>query len=419
MISEKTLSLIPDCLRWRRHLHKNAELSFEEYETTRYLEQELSDIPNITIEKPTKTGLVVTLHGTKPGADATKSEAEPGTDAAKSGTEPGADAAKQEIKTGPVIAIRADIDALPIQEEVDVPFASVHPGVMHACGHDGHTAMLLAAVHILAKEQENLHGTVKFIFQHAEELPPGGAVEMVEAGVLDDVDEVYGLHLSSLFPTGHFGVRAGALTSATDRFDIVIRGKGGHSAFPEGCIDPVVIAGQVIVALQTIVARQFAAIEPVVLSICMLSAGQAYNIIPGEVKITGSTRSFSRTVREQLPQKIEAIVKGACDSYGASYDFTFTLGYASVVNDEKLTADCRQLIVDTFGEERIFPIQLLMPGEDYSAFSEIRPGFFVELGAGSAPGCSEPHHNAHYRMDEDALAYGVEYFCQLVRHRLG
>ena len=385
MFSEATTRILPECISWRRALHANPELSFEETQTTAFLEKELAGIPALTLSKPCKTGLIAELKGAHPG---------------------------------PVIAIRADIDALPIQEENDLPFASKTPGVMHACGHDGHTAMLLAAAKILAGEADQLHGTVLFVFQHAEELPPGGAAEMVAAGVLEGVDEVYGLHLSSQFPTGHFGFRAGALTSATDRFDIVIHGKGGHSAFPETCIDPVVIAGQVIVSLQTIVSRQSAAVEPVVVSICMLQAGSAYNIIPGEVSLTGSTRTFNRKTRASLPARMEAIVKGACDAYGASYEFTFTKGYASVVNDPDLTRFGRQVVESTFGAGRAFDMQPLMPGEDFSAFSDIRPGFFVELGAGSAAGCQEPHHNSHYRMDEEALGYGIEYFCQLVRQRL-
>ncbi len=385
MISEKTRQILPECIALRRLLHENAELSFEEYKTTEILTERLSAVPGLTLEKPCKTGVIATLQGAYPG---------------------------------PVIAIRADIDALPITEENGLPFRSKNPGAMHACGHDGHTAMLLAAAKILASEADKLHGTVKFIFQHAEELPPGGAEELVKAGVLNDVAEVYGLHLSSLYPTGHFGIRPGALTSATDRFDIVIQGKGGHSAYPEGCIDPIVIAGQVITSLQTLVSRQISATEPAVVSICMLSAGTAYNIIPGEVKITGSTRTFNPKTREALPKKMEAIVKGACDAYGASYEFTFSLGYASVINDEKLTEFGRKVAAETFGEDHLFAIGPLMPGEDFAAMSAIRPGFFVELGAGTAPDCNVPHHNARYLLDEDALAYGIEYFCQLVRNRL-
>ena len=192
MISEEVLALEPDIIAWRRHMHQNPELSFQEVHTTAYLTEELKKIPGLTLEFPTKTGVVAVLKGVQPG---------------------------------PVLALRADIDALPIQEETGLPYASTVSGVMHACGHDGHAAMQLAAAKLLAAERTSLRGEVRFLFQHAEELPPGGAVEMLKAGVMEGVDELYGMHLSSNFPTGTFGVRPGALTSATDRFDIRVIGK--------------------------------------------------------------------------------------------------------------------------------------------------------------------------------------------------
>lgn len=387
MISKQVLDLEPQFIAWRRELHAVPELSFQEVQTTEFLLKHLRSIPGLTIEQPTKTGVVAVLRGAHPGR---------------------------------TIALRADIDALPIQEETDLPFASKTPGVMHACGHDGHAAMQLAAAQILAGEREQLHGEVRFLFQHAEELPPGGAVEMVKAGVMEGVSEVYGMHLSSNFPTGTFGVRAGALTSATDRFDIEVIGKGGHSAFPETCVDPVVTAAQIITALQTIVSRHVRAVEPAVVSVCMVQGGQAYNIIPGEVTLTGSTRTFDRETRRTLPQTMENIVRGICEAAGASYTFRFSQGYASVINDAALTQAARQTIQTTFGEQAVLEIEPLMPGEDFSAFQENCPGFFVELGArNEANGCTFPHHNSRYLMDEAALKYGVEYLCQLVRSRLG
>lgn len=387
MISKQVLDLEPQFIAWRRELHAVPELSFQEVQTTEFLLKHLRSIPGLTIEQPTKTGVVAVLRGAHPGR---------------------------------TIALRADIDALPIQEETDLPFASKTPGVMHACGHDGHAAMQLAAAQILAGEREQLHGEVRFLFQHAEELPPGGAVEMVKAGVMEGVSEVYGMHLSSNFPTGTFGVRAGALTSATDRFDIEVIGKGGHSAFPETCVDPVVTAAQIITALQTIVSRRVRAVEPAVVSVCMVQGGQAYNIIPGEVTLTGSTRTFDRETRRTLPQTMENIVRGICEAAGASYTFRFSQGYASVINDAALTQAARQTIQTTFGEQAVLEIEPLMPGEDFSAFQENCPGFFVELGARiEANGCTFPHHNSRYLMDEAALKYGVEYLCQLVRSRLG
>ena len=196
MISEEVLALEPDIIAWRRHMHQNPELSFQEVHTTAYLTEELKKIPGLTLEFPTKTGVVAVLKGVQPG---------------------------------PVLALRADIDALPIQEETGLPYASTVPGVMHACGHDGHAAMQLAAAKLLAAERTRLKGEVRFLFQHAEELPPGGAVEMLKAGVMKGVDELYGMHLSSNFPTGTFGVRPGALTSATDRFDIRVIGKASDA----------------------------------------------------------------------------------------------------------------------------------------------------------------------------------------------
>ncbi len=386
IFSKEVLAVMPRCIEWRRRLHQYPELSFEEYKTTAFLIEELRKIPGLELQMPTKTGVVAILRGAYPGRR---------------------------------IALRADIDALPIQEETGLPFASQVPGIMHACGHDGHTAMQMAAAALLAEEREQLHGEVRFIFQHAEELPPGGAVEMAACGVMEGVEEIYGMHLSSAFPTGSFGIRAGALTSATDRFDIKILGKGGHSAFPETCTDPIVAAAQLITALQTVVSRNIKATEPAVVSVCMVNAGSAYNIIPGEISLTGSTRTFNKETRQELPKLLERLTKGVCESFGASYEFRFTLGYASVINDKKLTQVCRQVVDDAFGKEALFELEPLMPGEDFSAFLEHCPGFFMELGARSeAKGCTVPHHNGHYLLDEDALPYGVEYLCRLVRDRL-
>ena len=386
MISKKVLELEPTLIAWRRHMHAYPELSFQETGTTAFLAEQLRKIPGLRLEFPTKTGVVAVLKGNRPGR---------------------------------TIALRADIDALPITEETGLPYASKTPGVMHACGHDGHAAMQLAAATLLAQERGQLCGEVRFLFQHAEELPPGGAVEMLHAGVMDGVDELYGMHLSSNFPTGTFGVRPGALTSATDRFDIRIIGKGGHSAFPETCVDPIVIAGEVICALQTMVSRRIQAVEPAVVSICMLRAGEAYNIIPGEVSLTGSTRTFSRETRERLPKLMERLAGGICAAHGARCEFCSTLGYASVINDAALTADGRRVIEQAFGPEAVLEIDPLMPGEDFSALQEHCPGFFVELGARSEEkGCTVPHHNSRYLMDEDALKYGVEYLYRLVRSRL-
>lgn len=387
LISSQVKEMEEQMLTWRRYFHKHPELSFEEYGTSDYIEMRLREFGDgIEISRPTKTSVMAVIKGAKPGR---------------------------------TIALRADIDALPIQEENELSFASVHPGVMHACGHDAHAAILLAAAKLTAGMRDSLAGEARMLFQHGEELPPGGAAEMVKAGVMDGVDEVYGLHVSTNYDTCTFGLRSGALTSATDRFDITVKGKGGHSAFPETCVDPVVIGAQIITALQTVISRQTPAIEPAVLSICMVNAGQAYNIIPGTMQITGSTRTFSRETRNSLPEKMEQIVKGITDSYGAGYEFKFEKGYASVINDEKLTQNVENLLAEHFGDERVAHIEPLMPGEDFSAFSECCPGCFIELGSlNREKGCDSPHHNCNYRLDEDTMVYGVEYFVRLIRDRL-
>ena len=388
MFSEKVLDLEPAFVAWRRYLHAHPELSFEEFETTQFLVRELEKLEGVAISRPTKTGVVATIRGKKEGK-------------------------------GRCVAFRADIDALPIREDTDLPFRSCKPGVMHACGHDGHAAIALAACILLAGEREDLCGEVRFLFQHAEEKPPGGAVEMLRAGVMEGVDELYGLHLSSSFPTGTFGVRAGALTSATDRFEIHILGSEGHSAFPELCIDPVVTAAEVIGALQTIVSRKIAAAEPAVVSVCHMEAGNVYNVIPAEATLVGATRTFGEETRTRLPLVMEQIVRGICSAHGASYTFDFQKGYASVINDPELTRQGRERIERVFGPQAVLEIGPLMPGEDFSALQKNCPGFFVELGAGNAEkGCNIPHHNRLYKMDEDALRYGVEYLYRTLKERL-
>ncbi|MGN0709379.1 MAG: M20 family metallopeptidase [Anaerovoracaceae bacterium] len=382
---------ITEMISWRRSLHEMPELSFEDVQTTEFIIKTLEEIPGIEIKRPAKTGALAVLKGTAQGKG----------------------------RAG-VILLRSDIDALPIEEENDLPFKSKKRGVMHACGHDGHTAMMLEAAKILAAHRDSFAGEVRFLFQHAEELPPGGAAELAGAGIMEGVDELYGMHLSTSFPTGTFGVRAGALTSATDKFTIRVKGRGGHSAFPEMTVDPIVTAAQIVTALQTVVSRNIKAVEPAVLSICEIHAGDAYNIIPDEVELTGSTRTFSEETRDAVPERIRQISEGICAAAGAECECEFSRGYASVINDKKLTSECRDLIARDFGEKAALDIDPIMPGEDFSALQKDCPGFFVELGARSEEkGITAPHHNGRYLMDEDALPYGLQYWVDLVINRLG
>ena len=379
--------LFAQVVEWRRHFHENAELSFQEYETTDYIEAHLKGLEGVEISRPTKTGLVARVKGDLPGRK---------------------------------IAFRADIDALPITEDNGLAFMSKNPGAMHACGHDGHTAMQMALTVLASRHRSEIKGEAVFIFQHAEELPPGGAVELYEVGVMEGVEELYGCHLSSNYPTGKLGVRSGALTAATDRFDITIKGKGGHSAMPDQCVDPIITGAQVITALQNIVSRNIRPLEPVVLSVCQLTAGHAYNVIPHEMVITGSVRTFSERVRRDIPEMIKRITGGVCASTGAEFELAYEWGYASVINDEVLTGYVEEALKGWFGEESILPIEPVMPGEDFSALQKDCPACFIEIGTrDEAKGTATPHHNPAYVMDEEGMRYGLGLLAAIMHHRLG
>lgn len=384
-LHEQVLAQLPQCIADRRWLHQHAELSFEERETSGYLERALREIGGLEVSRPTPTSVMAVL---------------------RTG------------RAGRCLAIRADIDALPIQEENELPFCSCHAGVMHACGHDGHAAILLNAVRLLAAGRDELCGELRFIFQHAEETPPGGAVEVIRAGVLEGVDEVFGLHLTSTLPTGRFGVCAGVLTSATDRFEIELTGRGGHSSMPQECVDPIVAGAQVILALQTVLSRSLRPDDAAVLSVCQANAGSAYNVIPGSMHLTGSVRSYSERVRETAERRIREISAGVAAAAGAAAQVEYVRGYDSIYNDPALTDWARGLIADAFGADAVCELSPIAPGDDFCYYDQVCPGFFLELGAANPEkGSDAPHHNARYRLDEDALACGMEYTVLLLRRR--
>ncbi len=387
-ISEEVRAAEAELIECRRALHKRPELSFQEYETTAFIEERLRSMGADAIERPTNTGLVAHIYGSKPGKPA-------------------------------VAALRADIDALPITEENNLPFCSENPGVMHACGHDGHTAILLCLASLLCESRESFCGEARLIFQHAEELPPGGAVELYRAGASKGADALLGLHLSSAYPTGAFGVKCGALTANVDRFDITLTGRGGHCALPEQCIDPVTAGAQLVMALQTVVSRRVAANDPAVLSVCTLSAGDSYNIIPDTAYLSGTTRSFSDATRSLMEAEIRRVTDGVALATGTQAAVEWTAGYPSVYNDETLTDAARAVLRARFGEDALLEIGCVAPGEDFSYFLADAPGFFVELGTRTpAGGCDMPHHNPRYRMDETALARGVQFELDMLRYLL-
>ncbi|MFP7494348.1 amidohydrolase [Terribacillus saccharophilus] len=369
---------IEEIISWRRYLHQHPELSFREYKTSAFLYETLLTFPNLEVTRPTETSVLAVLKGAHPG------------------------------KT---IGFRADMDALPIQEETNLPFASQNDGVMHACGHDGHTAILLGVAKALSSQQEKIHGEIRFLFQHAEEQLPGGAREMVAAGVTEGLDYVFGLHLSSLTPLGVLSITSGATTSNSDMFHITVKGKGGHSSQPENTIDPVVTSAQIITSLQTVVSRITSPKEELVVSVTTLKAGDAVNVIPEEVKIGASVRSFSQDVRKRAVEAIEQIVKGVSEANGCQYELDYTYGYDSVINEPEATALAFQAIRRKLGETAAVEGEAIMGGEDFSAFSNAVPGCFVFVGACSLDNeTPAPHHHPKFLIDEAALADGANMF---------
>lgn len=376
-----------DVVGWRRYLHQNPELSFEEAKTAQFVYDTLESFGGLELSRPTKTSVLARLIGAHPG---------------------------------PVLALRADMDALPIEEENTFEFVSKTPGKMHACGHDGHTAMLLGTVKILTQFKDQIHGEVRFIFQHAEELFPGGAQEMVNAGVMEGVESVIGIHLWSPLEVGKIAVKAGPFMAAPDTFYITVRGKGGHAAQPQVTVDPVVIASQVVINLQQIVSRNMDPLDPVVLSVTQFHAGTAHNIIPEKVELNGTVRSFKAELRTEVPRLMEQIVKGITEAHGATYEFHYEQGYRSVVNDEQVTAKVRDVLEQVFGNEVVIQGEQHMGGEDFSAYQQVAPGTFFNVGAGNLEkGIVYPHHHPKFTIDEDSLPVGVEAFVNIVLKTLG
>lgn len=363
-------------VEWRRQLHSRPELSFQEEETAQFVQKRLESFGGLEISRPTRTSVVARLSGAAPGR---------------------------------TVALRADMDALAIQEESGAEYASRTAGVMHACGHDGHTAMLLGAASVLTRVRERLRGEVRFIFQHAEEMPPGGARELVEAGVVDGADAVVGLHLTNDLPVGRIGLDSGAILANADSFDIGIQGKGGHGSRPETTIDPITIGAQVITSLQQIVSRNLSALDPVVISVTQFHGGTTHNIIPQTASLCGTVRSFDPRTREEVVRLLERTVRGIVEAHGATYSLDYRRGYGAVVNDLELTAAVETVGVSLFGRENVVRFPRRMAGEDFSAYLRDAPGCFVFIGGANArKGLTFSNHHPRFDIDEDALDTGLK-----------
>lgn len=382
-IVNRMAELHDEITEWRRHIHENPELQYDVHETAAFVAEKLGSFGcDEVVTGIGKTGVVGLIHG-------------------------------RTRDSGHVVGIRADMDALPIVEATDVPHKSKNPGKMHACGHDGHTAMLLGAARYLA-ETRNFDGSVAVIFQPAEEGGAGG-LAMVQDGLMDrfSIKEVYGLHNMPGLPIGEFAIRSGAVMAATDEFTIKVNGKGAHAAMPHEGIDPVQIAAQIVLSLQTIVSRNINPFEPLVITATKINGGSAFNVIPDAVEIAGTIRSLSAEARSYAKQRIKEVCEAVAASGGASAEVTLIEGYPVTYNHEVETdkaADVARLIA---GENKVDTNkEATMGGEDFSYMLLERPGAFIFMGNGETAGL----HHPEYDFNDDAIPYGTSYWAKLIEN---
>ena len=385
MIMKEWFDLIPvdEMIEWRHHIHQNPELSFEEYQTAQYVEDHLKSFGNIEIVRPTPTSVLGTLKG------------------------------KYEGKT---ILLRADMDALPMQEEGDIEFKSVVKDVAHTCGHDTHTAMLLATARVLSSLQDQLHGTVKFIFQHAEEKNPGGAKEIIETGLLDGVDAVLGLHIIPRLEAGTLHmVLEGPATTAADGFFLNIQGKGSHGSMPQNGIDPIIVGTQVVSQLQTIPSRYTTPGELVVVSVGEFKSGDAPNIIPDKAYMSCSIRTVNEETRQKVAKRIQDIIENTCSTYGATYDLDYIFSYPAIINDKDFSKVVFDSAKEALGDSQVFETTISSASEDFAYYRNIAPVCFAFLGGGSVEqGCEFANHHPKFRIIDESMINGVKAEVQTV-----
>ncbi len=377
---------VADLVRYRRHFHAHPELSLEEHATAAYIERELRSFGYDELRTGVgQTGILATLHGGLPG---------------------------------PVTLLRADMDALPMDETNEVPYRSTRAGVMHACGHDGHMAMLLVAARDLMQMRAQVRGTIVFCFQPAEEGPAGNKL-MIDDGALENphVDRTFALHLYSGLEAGKVGVRDGAFFAASDRFSIVLKGRGGHGAMPQLSVDPIVGAAQLVTLLQTIPSREYAPKDPIVVTVGKLASGTTFNVIPDYAEMLGTVRCFDPEVRAQLPQSIERIVEGLCDALRLDYELEYLWGYPPTVNDPAMNDVVRAVGAKLVGERNVVdPHELMMWSEDMSYMQQERPGAYFVVGVRGPEIGHEPQHSPRYDIDERALEIGYGMMVGLALH---
>jgi amidohydrolase len=369
--------LAPEFIEVRHHLHAHPELSYQEYETSKFVQERLKQL-NISFKIMATTGVIGIIEGKNPSSR--------------------------------VVALRADMDALPIQEENKVDYKSVNNGVMHACGHDVHTTCLLGAAKILSQTKNEWEGTVKLIFQPGEEKNPGGASLLIKEGVLENPkpSAIYALHVNPQLETGKLSFRGGKVMASADELYITIKGKGGHAAAPHTTADTILIASQLVVALQQVISRNNNPFSPSVLSITSFQGGFTTNVIPSEVKLMGTFRAMDEEWRRKAHEIITRLSTELVHSMGAEIDLHIDVGYPTVYNNEELTTKAKKIAEEVMGKENVEETEMRMGAEDFGYYSQMIPGCFFRLGTGNKKkGITAGVHTPVFNIDEDAIEVGI------------
>ncbi|SMF87970.1 amidohydrolase [Paenibacillus uliginis N3/975] len=375
--------LFPKMVEWRRYLHMNPEVSFQEEKTSAFVEARLREMGYEVTTGMGGHGVMAVLKGGQPG------------------------------KT---IVLRADMDALPIQDEKSCEYKSTVTGVMHACGHDGHTSILLAAASYFRQNQETVRGEIRFMFQPAEEACPGGALGMIEAGALNGADVIYGLHLWTPLKLGTAASTPGPVMAAADEFFIDIIGRGGHGGMPHVTADAVVAGSALVMQLQTIVSRSVDPLQPAVVTVGTIEGGSAQNVIADRCRITGTVRTFDEDTRKLIRTRLESITRMTAEAYGTETAIEYLSGYPAVVNDENEAERFFRTAPRIFGENQVHLSPKIMPAEDFAYYLREIPGCFMFVGAGNAEkDAVYPHHHPRFDFDEDAMLHGLKLMIEMVR----
>ncbi len=384
LIKDYILDIEEEIISIRRHFHMYPETAFNEFETSKRIADFLRQWGLEVTEGVAKTGVVGLLKGENPG------------------------------KT---IAIRADIDALPLTEKTGLEYSSKNIGNMHACGHDGHIAIALGTAKVLSKLKDKINGNVKFIFQPAEE-GPGGAEIMIKEGVLENpkVDAIIGLHIWADAPLGDVQISYGPIMASADRFDIKVIGKGGHGAIPHLSLDPIVVGAHIVTSLQTIISREIDPLDSAVISNCTFKSGDAFNIIPNEASITGTVRTFSKELRDFIPMRMREIVENITKAMRCTYEFDYYYWYPATINHVEFTKMFKNIAEDVLGKNKVYErMRPSMGSEDFSYYLQKTPGTYFFLGTrDESNGYDKSLHHPKYSINEQVLSIGVELFCNTV-----